>query len=187
MDSLCCKESCISTIEIENVQKARAIFWGKTLAERVNYFLDKLAEMNTDGKLQITGGSVCKRGLKITLGIPKPFYQKYLNSFNEGMIQYGIRRGRGKTLVRQGAKDWLYNYAYFYGDRMPHLQELRLPYGSVKKNIFERYKSEMRDEQHPFLSRSAFMDMWKKEFPYITVKKVCTRKMSSLIYRILVI
>ncbi|XP_052275699.1 uncharacterized protein LOC127875011 [Dreissena polymorpha] len=62
---------------------------------------------------------------------------------------------------------WLEDYFRFHGERMPHRNEIVMPYGTVKSYIYEQYKM---DVENP-VSKSQFYKKWIDSFQFVKTKK----------------
>ena len=66
------------------------------------------------------------------------------------------------------AISWLEQYATLYGDRMPDLKKVMLPYKTEKFAVFLKYRQETKNS----VSKSSFYSVWKDYFPHLKIKEV---------------
>ncbi|XP_060568789.1 uncharacterized protein LOC132727367, partial [Ruditapes philippinarum] len=63
---------------------------------------------------------------------------------------------------------WMEKYAEMHGDRMPNTNQILLPYGLTKNDLYGKYKEECTTKP---VSRSQFYTTWKQHFPHVKIKK----------------
>lgn len=73
------------------------------------------------------------------LKINKIFYYKYYKKVLEGNLVVSFRNVRGFGKVREGVVVWLYNYEYFYVDRMLDNGDMMLFFKIRKNDLYDVY------------------------------------------------
>ena len=66
-------------------------------------------------------------------------------------------------------------YFHLIGDKMPHNNQIHLPSWETQKNIYERYISDMQDQEIPDKERvaiSTFYRIWTTDFANVVIPEV---------------
>ncbi|XP_062576087.1 uncharacterized protein LOC134237971 [Saccostrea cucullata] len=176
-----CQQFCLKHVTSEMMKCMRYRFWTKSYDQRVEWFIDKVKESKCQrGKATFTidgGHNVCSSCFQLLLKINKNFYYKYFKKATEGKSAASYRNTRGFGEAREGAILWLQNYEYFHADRMPDNGDMMLPFKTRKIDLYDLYVDEKIQQLTISIkfaytvSRSAFYEVWKTEFPKLKIKQ----------------
>ncbi|XP_053380244.1 uncharacterized protein LOC128548795 [Mercenaria mercenaria] len=165
-----CGKDCKRKISMRDIYQFREMYWIKSKSERFSWLISVIKDAEQSGKsrmLYLTREVVvCTEAFIDILRISRGAYFKAvkLNKDNRMTIHLNEPRKQSKQTIE--AIVWFQEYSQFYGDRMPHKEDVLLPYKSRKQDIYQSYKNEHKD----FVSRSQFYRIWSDHFPH--VKKV---------------
>jgi len=171
----CCKKKCTSLINQKDVKSLRTIYWSKKLNARNTWLLEKIWQrkkicshfLKTDHETE-----VCDKDFQIIYGISKNCFYKIRKQFEQGSLASPVESRRKKSIKYVNAHNWLKDYAKAYGDQMPHLQEIVLPYRTRRVGVYLTYLNSHLHEGDFLLKKSTFLQMWKTELPYLKIKQV---------------
>lgn len=183
-DKGCCKTKCIKTLNLNasKLKDIRTRFWLKSKVHRTEFMYDKLhdSQNSFEGqvKLPLEGLFICVQSFLQIFKIDKGYFYTHLKNYRKGHKSAAVLpRKHGD--VYEKALGWLEDYASCYGDRMPDTIDIKLPYKSLKINVWKQYRDEQLDKfstngpvDSQFLARSTFMKMWKDHFPHLKIKEV---------------
>ncbi|XP_066267510.1 uncharacterized protein [Branchiostoma lanceolatum] len=87
-----------------------------------------------------------------------------------GMEWAGLRRGRSLSRKCVEVSVWFGYYVASHGDKMPHKDELWLPYNTRKVEIFNKYAEEREGRFEPYCCLQSFLNMWNTFYPHVSIK-----------------
>ncbi|XP_030834677.1 uncharacterized protein LOC115921382 [Strongylocentrotus purpuratus] len=67
--------------------------------------------------------------------------------------------------------NWIEEYCSKRGDCMPHKDEIRLPNGLTKRDIYHQYLTETSDTMEPTIGQSTFYQLWRDFFNHVRISK----------------
>lgn len=71
------------------------------------------------------------------------------------------------------AKSWMKRYFDRIGDYMPHMDQIHLPHGLTKGDIYLKMKVQLLDQgMSEVISLSHFYDVWQISFKKVVIPKV---------------
>lgn len=171
-----CALNCQPDVTLDTIRNCRYRFWSKPIEQRVEWFLDKVCEGKmVSGKMMFhidDGKTVCGTCFRHLYKMSKNFYYLYLKQGRTGTVSAGMIKGRGTGKSRTNAISWLEEYSGDRADRMPVKEELMLPCGSKKIDIYKQYSEEKTEKMEYSLSKSTFYKLWEDEFPHLKIKQV---------------
>lgn len=173
-----CHQLCLKHVTEKMMHSMRYRFWKKSFEQRVEWFIDKIKERKHQRFLIDGGHNVCSSCFKLLLKINKTFYYKYYKKALEGNSAASFRNVRGFGKAREGAVVWLHNYEYFHADRMPDNGDMMLPFKTRKNDLYDAYVAEKIKQFEISISsaytvsRAAFYEIWKTDFPKLKIKQV---------------
>eukprot|EP00058_Branchiostoma_floridae_P005491 XP_002590979.1 hypothetical protein BRAFLDRAFT_69470 [Branchiostoma floridae] len=88
-----------------------------------------------------------------------------------GLEWAGLRRGRSLSSKCVSVSVWFGYYVASHGDKMPHKEEIWLPYNTRKVDIYNKYAEECEDRLEPYCCPQSFNNMWKTFYPHVAIKK----------------
>ena len=173
-----CRQFCLRHVTTTMMKNMRYRFWTKSFENRVEWFIDKVKERKHQRFIIDEGHKVCASCFRLLLKINRNFYYKYLNKALEGKSTASYRNTRGIGMAREGAIAWLQTYQYFHADRMPDNGDMMLPFKTRKSDLYETYVAEKIQLLETSIkaaytvSRAAFYEIWKTDFPKLKIKQV---------------
>ena len=183
----CCPRKCFKLFDVPSVVSSRKFFWLRPFPERVEWFYDKAMDCQDVSSHPLwsseNGNRICSKAFRDIYGIQKNFFYKYLTKFKNGAVAAGKDRCQFPSSTYNRAMTWLQEFATDYGDRMPHTQDILLPYKTRKLSVWEKYSNETAEAMESQLGCSTFQTMWKKHFPHLKIKKVSVQTCKCTYYK----
>ena len=150
--SKCCPLKCFGKVECINIAKCRYNYWNMKSLNRLQWLYDQFAQAHVgDGKYMFTlpgkkqAITVCNKLFMKAYNINRSTYYRSLQKHKDGCIAQGFTHRRKKTAEHNNVVEWLEDYATYHGDRMPHIPDVFLPYGTRKGILYNKYKHEADD------------------------------------------
>ena len=88
------------------------------------------------------------------------------------IAQPKLRPKKSKSMKHSSAMAWMERY---FGDKMPHLQQIHLPHFLSKKVVYDLMVQDLIDQgiaKHDIMSSSHFYAVWREEFRNCIIPKV---------------
>lgn len=175
----CCSRLCFMKVnqrlEESVVYQCRKQLWCMDYHHITQWLYDKIMDARqVNGKLYFCvhkGTRICQNMFRLLYKIPINTYYQALHKIKDGATTSGGYRNRKRSTNYISALEWLEDYATHFGDRMPHMERIYLPYRTKKILIFKKYQREKMDCH---LGKSTFYRMWQERFQNLRIKKVCT-------------
>ena len=174
MHKNCCKRNCKKKIDQRIIITERKKFWSMTRHNQTNWLYNKLSSSHHGHRktFNIESNIVCPSAFRQIINVPTNRYYDIVRNLRQGytsagLSRYSITRHESKTYVE--ALQWLEDFATNYGDRMPHTEEVLLPYKTSRTHVYDRYFEEKRGTFS--LSKSHFFKLWNKELHFLKIKK----------------
>lgn len=172
----CCPKRCVRNLNTQFVKDCRKMYWRKKCHARRQWLLDRIGQFKDKGKtsyITLTPTLDVCRDLFIRIyGLSRSTFFNTKKAFKKGSIAANPteinRRQTEKTLT---AVFWLEKHASHYGDRMPHKNEILLPLGTNKCDVYDRYKEDAEALNNTAISKSHFMKTWKSFLPHLKIKQ----------------
>ena len=176
---LCCQKKCLEHLSKGEVKNARLSYWSKKPDQRKEWLYEKFLQATCSSKKHMLlgdkGNAICYKAFSLTYGICRSTLFMVKKKFQSGCFMSSPKKKKS-VLTESGVQAllWLEKYASSHGDRMPDKEEVRLPYGSTKKNIYSEYlDNQTRSERlEPSLGPSRFYEIWRDHMPFLKIKKV---------------
>ena len=168
-----CGSKCVSTLSPRDIYRIRERFWTMSRYMQSQYLIQTVSQKKVDGRytyLRLDNGLiVCKRAFGIILNIDKKRFTA-VNKLNKRQAKAAADKlPRSVTVSTLSAMTWLQKYAKERGDRMPHSNDILLPYKTTKIAVYHAYR---RDCGKRPSCRSHFFKLWKDHFPQLKIKEV---------------
>lgn len=80
--------------------------------------------------------------------------------------------GKLTSEKRLHAINWFGEYIAMRGENPPHIQEIWLPFGLRKNEVYSRYEVETEEESRDRVSYQTFLNIWKDHFSHVKIKQV---------------
>ena len=121
----------------------------------------------------LCGKMVCFRVWLSVLGLSKSRFYEIKKAYSDGSLSIvkvsNPMLRRSKTYE---AISWMRQYFEHIGDHMPDRMAIHLPSFLTSSVVYDRMKEEFEAGGHPVISQSHFYNLWKTEFPHVTIPKV---------------
>jgi len=183
----CCSYSCLSYFTASEVGNALNFFRSKSSVEQNQFLLDSFKVLCNEHSTNhlICGKQVCKKAYIQILGISEKRYKKILRVFKANPTVKFDRKPVIRSLSTKvtEAKAWMNRYFHRIGDCMPHIDQIHLPYGLTKGDIYLTMKAELVEQGLlVVVSRSHFYKIWNASFKKVVIPKVWSKHLSVLFY-----
>ena len=178
MHSRCkCRRSCMKKMSQSVMKSARRCYWSKTPHERRKW-LNEQFKHSKDSRFKIENGpEVCQVGFYMCMGIHRAtFFQRKRAALMGSLATSSKFRNRQISQASMLCIIWLEEYISSRGDHMPHKDEIRLPHGYSKKDIYNEYLHDKAELFDPTVGQAEFYNLWTRFFWHVKVKK------ASIIY-----
>ena len=108
------------------------------------------------------------------LDLSKSRYYEIRRSFLEGAV-FVERLTSPSTHQPKSCEAiaWMQNYFSQVGDCMPDCMAVHLPSFLTNALVYSRMKEELEASGRQVISQSHFYNLWSKEFPHVSIPKVC--------------
>uniref|UniRef100_A0A8W8JJX8 DUF7869 domain-containing protein n=1 Tax=Magallana gigas TaxID=29159 RepID=A0A8W8JJX8_MAGGI len=143
--------------------------------ERPRWFQKKFEDFQSvkEGKFHfiLHGHGVCLKSWLIAHGIKKSIYYKERKTWmtrDEGPLS-SVRKLTSEK--RLHAINWFGEYIAMRGENPPHIQEIWLPFGLRKNEVYSRYEVETEEESRDRVSYQTFLNIWKDHFSHVKIKQ----------------
>ena len=171
-----CKKKCMENISIDDLKAARREYWSKTPHQRREWLFGQFCSSQDFCHFRLpNGNTVCQVAFYSWIGISRASFFNIKSAAMRNESGASTRyHGRQRSQATIACMNWLEGYFSRRGDCMPHKDEVRLPHGYSKKDIYQDYLSHMAASElmEPTVAKSHFYQVWKDFFPQVKVKKV---------------
>ena len=160
------------------IKHARLLFWNLEKLERSNWMSEKFSDFQSPSRqngtcsFRISGNNVCRNAWLQAYGISKSSFYRYKTRWLNQSLYGRRKKSLGLKEQKQNAIHWFGEYATKRGERPPHQQEIWLPFGLRKKEIYQAYKNEQIIEFKNFVSCTSFFSVWKKYYSHVKIRSV---------------
>ena len=172
----CCEKECHKKLSVDMIKRSRTRFWYQNSDQRTQWLFDHISEASVKGTrlyMQCESGiELCSKSFRLMYKIDENKFYKTLKKYRSGSIAPGVKKSRDRSEGYFRSMDWLEDYAYYHADRMPHNEEMMLPYKTRKLSVFQKYRTETLDNHKRAISKTSFFNMWAGNFPHLKIKKV---------------
>jgi hypothetical protein len=147
---LCCDKKCINFFTFSDIFHFRNEYWTKSQSGKQSFLIRHLKESHFSGKkriFSINKISLCTKAFLLLLRLNKNTLSKAVNLKNKNAITGSAKKPRTMTKETMNAINFLDWYSKYYGDKMPHTNEVLLPYISTKKLIYEDFRKKSSNEK----------------------------------------
>ena len=182
VDVVCCKSKCLASFSLNDLDKCRGSYMNCSRQEQQQFLLDTLSitAAKHNGKVVhsfiLCGKQLCRSAFLLVLGISEKRLRKATRLYATGTVVAPSKsQPQFKSPKRDDAYAWMERYFSRIGDKMPHIQQIHLPYFLSKKAVYEFLVQDftlLGFQSDEIISRSHFYALWKKEFPNCIIPKV---------------
>ncbi|XP_019616724.1 PREDICTED: uncharacterized protein LOC109464227 [Branchiostoma belcheri] len=170
----CCKKKCSDGYSRSTIKDKRTDYF--SAPSRNEWIKQKLGSFQVGSdkrafQFKVNGSEVCREAWCRIYGINKNTYYRELNNFRMGLEWAGLRQGRSLSSKCISISVWFGHYVAIHGDKMPHKEEIWLPYNTRKVDIFNKYAEDCEDRSEPYCCLQSFLNMWKTFYPHVAIKK----------------
>ena len=146
----CCSHCCLSHFTASEVNSTLEYFKSKSNAEQNQFLLDSFRVISNQESTNhiICGKSVCKKAYIRILEISEKRYKKFQKVFKMNPTIKIQRKPVVRSLSTKviEAKTWMTRYFNRIGDSMPHMDQVHLPHGLTKQDIYNTMKSQLLEQ-----------------------------------------
>lgn len=168
-------KKCIEHFTITELKDLRMSYWSKDVYQRSIWLTETIGnarKLKRTDVYQIKGYQICYKCLMTVYHISKNKYFKQLHHVRRGSVAPGLegevkRRSHSDGFVE--AMTWFELYITCHGDRMPHTNDIFLPYKTKKSKVWLQYVGESAE---PRIAKTTFIQMWRQNYPHVKVKVV---------------
>eukprot|EP00058_Branchiostoma_floridae_P022242 XP_002607732.1 hypothetical protein BRAFLDRAFT_82821 [Branchiostoma floridae] len=169
----CCKKNCASRFSRSTMKAKRTDYF--CAESRKRWIKEKLGSFQVGREkvyfeFKVDGIVLCREAWCRVYGINKNAYYRELKDFKLGLEWDGLRRGRSLSIQCVSASVWFGYYVASHGDKMPHKNEIWLPYNTRKVDIYNKYAEECEERSQKFCCEESFRNMWKYFYPHVSIK-----------------
>ena len=173
----CCNHCCLSHFTASEVNNTIEYFKSKNTVEQNQFLLDSFKVIsNQESTNHITCGKpVCKNAYIRIMEISEKRYNKIQKIFKMNptiKIQHKpVVRSLSTKVIE--AKTWMTRYFSRIGDSMPHMDQIHLPHGLTKQDIYHTMKSQLQEQGlTTVVSLSHYYSIWDSSFKKVVIPKV---------------
>lgn len=119
---------------------------------------------------------VCKNAYMQIFKISNKRYERNLKLFQQNPTAKVIRKpvSRKESIKVSEAKVWMTRYFDRIGDSMPHMEQIHLPHGLTKGDVYYMMKSQLLEQGlETVVSLSHFYSIWNTSFRKVVIPEVC--------------
>ncbi|KAL3687735.1 hypothetical protein R1sor_014044 [Riccia sorocarpa] len=173
-----CKNECMRKVSKKDVCEEREFFYKEPYAKRIEYILTKFDhEGFAEGKmLFVRGQTICKRAFWTIYGFVKQTFYNYEGAYKLGQRvgfhgNHGTLKPKDTTLFAKACIKTFFQQA---AEPLPHKESrnpntdgivYRIPKIYTRDDVYEEIRSKMLAVNLAPISKIAFNDIWRKDFP----------------------
>ncbi|CAG2225095.1 unnamed protein product [Mytilus edulis] len=101
--------------------------------------------------------------------VESSFY-RYRTKWQNSSLTRNSKAGQSFSEQKQAAIHWLGEYIAQRGERPPHQQEVWLPFGMRKTEIYIAYRNEQIMDFNNFMSTTSFYAIWRKFYSHVKIR-----------------
>ncbi|VDI31378.1 Hypothetical predicted protein [Mytilus galloprovincialis] len=175
-----CERKCTSKkfYERKVIKKLRTLYWTLDTEEREQWFSGKFEDFQPSSEstcnqrftFRINGNVVCQQAWLQGHGITKSSFYRYRTKWQNSNLTRNSKAGQSFSEQKQAAIHWLGEYIAQRGERPPHQQEVWLPFGMRKKEIYIAYRNEQIMDFNNFMSTTSFYAIWRKFYSHVKIR-----------------
>lgn len=152
-------------------------FNSKNITDQNRFLLDSFRVTSNKETIHhiICGKHVCKDAYIRILQISEKRYNHILKLLKTNPTVKIERKGvvRSESTKVTEAKAWLVRYFTRIGDSMPHIDQIHLPHGLTKRDIYDKMKSQLQEQGlNKIISLSHFYSIRNSSFEKVAIPKV---------------
>ena len=173
----CCNQFCLLHLTAAETNSTLEYFKSKNISDQNQFLLDSF-RVSTNKQTThhiICGKHVCKGAYIRILQISEKRYNHALKLL-EANPTVKIKRKlavRSESTKVTEAKAWLARYIDRIGDSMPHVDQIHLPHGLTKRDIYYNMRSQLQEQGlSKIVSLSHFYSIWNTSFEKVSIPKV---------------
>ena len=177
----CCSHCCLSHLTASEINSTLEYFKSKNIIEQNKFLLDSFKvisnQLQDTTNHMICGKPVCKKAYIRILEISEKRYYKIQKIFNMNPTIKIQRKPVVRSLSTKviEAKTWMTRYFSRIGDSMPHMDQVHLPHGLTKQDIYHTMKSQLQEQGlTTVISLSHYYSIWDSSFKKVVIPKVHT-------------
>ena len=173
----CCHQCCLLHLTSSEISSTLEYFNSKNVVEQNRFLVDSFRATSNKEIIHhmICGKHVCKDAYIKILQISEKRYNYTLKLLNTNPTVKIDRKSflRSESTKVAEAKAWLRRYFSRIGDSMPHIDQVHLPHGLTKRDVYYNMKSQLQEQGlNSIISLSHFYSIWSSSFEKVTIPKV---------------
>ena len=173
----CCSCNCISRFSHHKIKELQYFFHSKSVSEQNQFLLNLFRLMSDDGSIQhmINGKEVCRKAYIKIFQMSEKRYKRIFKMFQQNLTAKVNRKPiiRKDSVKVSEAKAWMTRYFQRIGDSMPHMEQIHLPHGLTKRDVYYMMKGQLLGQGlNTVMSLSHFYAVWELSFKNVIIPKV---------------
>ncbi|XP_061164113.1 uncharacterized protein LOC133195610 [Saccostrea echinata] len=176
LDQCSCPKKCTrqSFFTKELIENCHSTLWRLNTTDRPKWFQRKFDDFQCvkkgTFKFILKGHRVCLKSWLIAYGIKQSIYYKERRTWLRKEVPPSNER-RLTSEKRLHVINWFGEYIAMRGENPPHIQEIWLPFGLRKNEIYAGYKVDTEEENRACVSLQTFLNIWNEHFPHVKIKQ----------------
>ena len=173
----CCICHCLSHFTAAEVNSTLQYFKNKSNVEQNQFLLDSFRVISNEESTNhiLCGKLVCKIAYIKILQISEKRYRKFQTIFKRNpsikIQSKPVTRSLSPKVIE--AKTWMTRYFNRIGDSMPHMDQVHLPHGLTKQDIYYVMKSQLQEQGvSTIVSLSHYYSIWNSSFRKVVIPKI---------------
>ena len=179
LENECCSQYCLSQFAASEQLDCLLFFQSMTISDQNQFLIGSFQLMSSTGSNSIQhiikGRVVCRKGYMKMFKISEKRYQRNLKLFQSNPTVKFTRKTvshRDSVKVSE-AKAWMTRYFNRIGDSMPHMDQVHLPHGLAKRDVYYMMKGQLLEQGlETVMSLSHFYTIWEMSFKNVVIPKV---------------
>ena len=178
-ENACCSHNCLSSFTASEQLDCLNFFRSMTISDQNQFLISSFQLMSNTGSSHIQhvikGKAICRKAYIKMLKISEKRYQRNLKLFQtDPTVKYTRKEVSRRDSVKVSeAKAWMTRYFNRIGDSMPHMDQVHLPYGLTKRDVYYMMKGQLLEQGIDMvISLSHFYTVWDTSFKNVVIPKV---------------
>lgn len=175
----CCSQNCMSNFTESEMEDSWHFFQSKTVSDQNQFLMSSFQLMSGDSSIQhiVSGKVVCRKAYMQIFKISDKRYKQNFKIFQQNPTVKVTRKSvsRKDSMKVSEAKAWMTRYFNRIGDSMPHMDQIHLPHGLTKRDVYYMMKGQLLEQGlETVMSLSHFYSIWETSFNKVLIPEVCS-------------
>ncbi|XP_062609674.1 uncharacterized protein LOC134271502 [Saccostrea cucullata] len=157
----------------EMIEECHYALWSLNPKDRKHWFKKNFEDFQGLRRGQfvfkLRDHSVCLRSWLIAHGLSKSIFYRQRRIWMKKEVP--SHRQASLAEKKMEALNWFGEYVASRGENPPHVQEIWLPFGLRKNEIYEAYKMEMDLDEKESVSHQTFLNIWNDHYSHVRIKQ----------------